>query len=190
MIDINLLPPEYRPHRWALPLAIGLILVILALGYSGYGLAGKKADADNDVSHLETQLEAVADESEAAINDPIIQGYLDDISEAEAELDLLKAMQQDFETFQNAHVDWWYVLQTVRGLAPKEVSLKSVEQDGNEFTVGGETTDAAAIVDYAQGLRDTAIFSHVAFEISTEEEDEIIITTFSLLLEVKPGGEW
>ena len=125
--------------------------------------------------------------------------YEERIAETQAEIESLQAMERDYETRNSERVYWKPVLQTIRELAPTDVTLLTFEQNDNEITVegelGGEVQDAIIIVEYAQLLDERRdIFSRVAFEIGTDERktgedsktEEIFI--FTMLLEVKPGG--
>jgi Tfp pilus assembly protein PilN len=193
-VDMNLLPEEYRPKRWALPLTIGLIVFILAVGYYGFGLYGKNATANSEVEHLQSQLDSINAEIAKEMSDTTVQDYEELIAEAQAEIDRLTAMEQDYEMRNAERIYWKPVLQTVRELAPHDVILKSFEQNGNELIVEGETSseveNTIVIVEYAQQLEKRGIFSRPpALEIGTgenDEEEEIFI--FTILLEVKPGG--
>ena len=197
-VDINLLPEEQRPKRWALPLAIGLIIVILAAGYYGYGFFGKNAAAQGELEQLQSQLDSVNAEIEKVISGTTIAEYEERIAEVQAEIDRLEAMEQDYETRNAERIYWKPVIQTVRELAPTDVILTSFEQNDNELTVEGELSSevesAIVIVEYAQLLEKRGIFSRIAFEIGSEERptgeggktEEIFI--FTILLEIKPGG--
>ena len=196
-VDMNLLPEEYRPKRWALPLTVGLIIVILAVGYYGYGFYGKNVAAQGELEQLQSQLDSINAEIQQVLNDPTIEEYKTQIAEAEAEIDRLQVMEQDYEIRNADRVYWKPVLQVVRELAPTDVKLTSFEQNDKELTVEGELTgeveNAIIIVEYAQLLEKRGIFARPpAFEIGTKEievegeTEEIFI--FTMLLEVKPGG--
>ncbi len=197
-VDMNLLPEEYRPKRWVLPLTVGLIIVILAAGYYGYGFYGKKAAADSELEQLQSQLDSVNAETQKVIDDPTMKEYEELIVEAQAEIDTLEAMEQDYETRNAERIYWKPVLQTIRELAPTDVILISFEQNDDEITVEGELSsevqDAIIIVEYAKLLENSGIFSRIAFDIGTEERqtgedsetEEIFI--FTMLLEVRTGG--
>ncbi|MFC1893591.1 PilN domain-containing protein [Chloroflexota bacterium] len=197
-VDINLLPPEHRPKPWALPLTVGLIIVVLAAGYYGFGLYGKSASAQSELEQMQSQLESTNAEIETVLSDQTLQEYQDRIAETQVEIDGLQAMQHDYETRNAERIYWKPVLQTIRELAPSDITLTAFEQNGDEITVEGELSNevdnAIVVVEYAQLLENRGIFSRIAFEIGTEmapagedeEPEEIFI--FTMLLEVKPGG--
>ena len=198
-VDINLLPEEQRPKRWALPLTVALIVFMLAVGYYGYGFYGRSAAAQSQLGQLETQLASINAEIEKVINDQTIKEYQASIIETQAEIDSIEVMEQDYETRNAERVYWKPVIQTIRELAPTDINLTSFEQNDNEITVEGELKDdvdnAIIIVEYAQLLDKRGIFARSpAFEIGTEERstgegdetEEIFI--FTMLLEVRPGG--
>ncbi len=197
-VDINLLPEEYRPKRWVLPLTVGLIVVILAVGYYGYGFYGKNAAANSELERLQSQLDSINAETQTVLADPTMKEYEERITEAEAEIVTLKAMEQDYETQNAQRIYWKPVLQAIRELAPSDVQITAFEQNGDELTVegelSGEVQDAVIIVEYARLLENRNIFSRVAFEIGSEDRptdeegktEEIFV--FTMLLKVKPGG--
>jgi Tfp pilus assembly protein PilN len=198
-VDMNLLPEEHRPKRWALPLTIGLIIVIMAAGYYGFGYYGKNAVASSEVENLQSQLDSINAEIEQAMNDTSVADYEAQIAEAQAEIDSVKAMERDYETRNADRVYWKPVLQVIRELTPNDVILTSFEQNGKELIVEGELSEEAEnaiiIVEFAKKLEQRGIFSRPpAFEIGTEErqdedsDDTIEIFVFTILLEVKPGG--
>ena len=127
-----------------------------------------------------------------------MQEYQDRITETQTEIDRLQAMQHDYETRNAERIYWKPVLQTIRELAPSDITLTAFEQNGDEITLEGELSsevdNAIVVIEYAQQLENRGIFSRIAFEIGTEttaagedeEPEEIFI--FTMLLEVKPGG--
>jgi outer membrane murein-binding lipoprotein Lpp len=198
-VDMNLLPEEHRPKRWALPLTIGLIIVIMAAGYYGFGYYGKNAVASSEVETLQSQLDSINAEIEQAMNDTSVADYEAQIAEAQADVDSLKAMERDYETRNADRVYWKPVLQVIRELTPNDVILTSFEQNDKELIVEGELSEEAEnaiiIVEFAKKLEERGIFSRPpAFEIGTEErQDEgsdntVEVFVFTILLEVKPGG--
>ena len=197
-VDINLLPEEYRPKRWALPLTVGLIVVLLAAGYYGYGFYGKKASANGELEQLQSQLDSVNAETEKVIKDSPIKEYQERIVETQVGIDSLKAMEQDYEIRNAERIYWKPVLQTIRELAPTDIELTNFEQEEDEITVEGKLSedvqDAIVIVEYAKLLETRGIFSRIAFEIETkdvqsdEDGETEEIFTFTMLLEVKSGG--
>jgi len=198
-VDMNLLPEEHRPKRWALPLTIGLIVVIMAAGYYGFGYYGKNTAASSEVEALQSQLDSINAEIEQEMNDTSVAEYEAQIAEAQAEIDSLKAMERDYETRNADRVYWKPVLQIIRELTPNDVILTSFEQNDKELIVEGELSEdaenAIIIVEFAKKLEERGIFSRPpAFEIGTEErededsDDTVEVFVFTILLEVKPGG--
>ncbi len=195
-VDINLLPPEYRPKRWALPLTILLIVIILAIGYYSYGFVIENTEATNEIDRLQSQLDSLNAEINSVINDPTIKEYIERVADAQSEVDTLGIAKQDYEKYNIDRIYVMGVLQTVRELAPSDVILISFEQNDNEIAVEGElsseTQNSVIIVEYAKLLEGRNLFSRVAFEIDTEErtvdEKTVEVIIFTLLLEVMPGA--
>ena len=200
-VDLNLLPEEHRPKRWALPLTVGLIIVILAVGYYGFGLFGKSADAHSQLEQLQSELNSVNAEIQKVINESPIAEYETQIAESQAEVDRLKAMEKDYAKHVAQRIYWKPVLQAVREEAPHDVTLTSFEQNDNTLTLegelGGDVENAVIIVEYAKNLEDRGIFTRSpAFEIGSEErpvgegEDSktVEVFVFTMLLEVRRGG--
>ena len=198
-IDINLLPEEYRPKRWVLPLTVGLIVLVMAVGYYGSVFYGRNVSANSELEQMQSQVDAINAETKKVLSDPTMDEYKERIDEAQVMIETLKAMERDYETRNGERIYWKPVLQTIRELAPTDVKLTSFEQEGDEITVEGELSsevqDAIVIVEFAQLLENRGIFSRLAFEIGTEERqtggdsetEEVFI--FTILLEVKPGGK-
>ena len=197
-VDINLLPEEHRPKRWTLPLTVGLIIIILAVGYYGYGFYGRNASANSELDRLQSQLDLVNAEIQKVLSDPIMQEYEESIAEAEAEIEALEAMELDYETHNAERIYWKQVIQTVREEAPSDVILTSFEQNGGELVVegklGSDVGNTIPIVEYARRLETRGIFSRspaIDIAATTEtgedgETEEIFI--FTILLEIEPGG--
>ena len=197
-IDMNLLPEEYRPKRWVLPLTVALALFVLAAIYYGYGFYAMNASANNELERLQSQLDSVNTEIQKVMADPTMKEYEERIGETRAEIDKLKVMERDYETRNAERIYWKPVIQTIRELAPTDVTIISFGQNEDEITIEGELSsevqDAIVIVEYAKKLQNRGIFARPpAFEIEIEEitEDgktqEIFI--FTMLLQVKPGGQ-
>ena len=198
-VDINLLPEEYRPKHWVLPLTVGLIIVILVVGYYGHGFYDKNVAANSEVEQLQSQLDSVNAEIAEELADTTIEEYQALIAEAEVEIDVLKAVEKEYETYNADRIYWRPVLQTVRELAPTDVIITSFRQKGNELTVKGELSsdveNTIPIIEYARLLETRGILLRSpSTEIGTEqrqtgedgETEEIFV--FTMLLEVKLGG--
>lgn len=200
-VDINLLPPEHRPKPWALPLTIGLAVVIVAAGYYGWGFYDRKAAANSQLQELKTRLAATNAEITKVQADPTKKNLQQSITEAQAKINSLKAMELDYEKYYSGRIYWKPALQVVRELAPTDIKFTAFETNEDELTVEGElssdVTDAVIIVEFAQELEKRGIFSRIAFEIGTDEREETVGTTtetrevfvFTMLLEVPPGGK-
>ena len=99
-VDINLLPEEYRPKRWALPLTVGLIIAVLAVGtycfgfpVAGYsGLYQKNAAAHSELEQLQSELDSINAETQKVLSDPTMKQYEEQIAEARVEIDALKTI--------------------------------------------------------------------------------------------------
>ncbi len=198
-VDINLLPPEYRPKRWALPLTVGLAIVVLVVGYFGMDFYKRNASANTRLQSLQLQLISVNAEVDKALKDTTVKDYQAKIAAAQSQITTLTAMEKDYEAYYKDRIYWRDILQTVREVAPTDMIFNSFEQQDRTLTIEGElasgVTDAVIIIEYAGALDKRGVFSRVAFDISTEEraveeeEDETEqIFVFSMLLEVKTAG--
>ena len=199
-VDINLLPEEQRPKRWKIPLAVALLVFILAAGYYGYGFYDKNAIANDELEQLHSQLDLVKAEAQKIIDESPVAEYEQRIAGTQEEIDNLQVMEKDYEIYNADRIYWKPVLQAIRELAPTDVKILSFEQNENEIVVEGELSpevqDTIVIVEYTKLLEQRGIFSRLDFDISTEERDidegEETVTRqvfiFTILLEVKPGG--
>ncbi|MFC2068592.1 PilN domain-containing protein [Chloroflexota bacterium] len=198
-ININLLPPEFRPNRWALPLTIFFIVIILAVGYYGYGFLVKNVEAEAKAEPLQVQLASLRSELEKVSQDTTVAEYTQRVAEAQNKLGELEGTQKDFEIWNVEKIYMKSVVRTIRELVPHDVTLTAIEQQGDdEITVDGEITgetqSSIIVVEYAKLLEARYIFSQVALELSTEERatgennanEEYII--FTILLKVVSGA--
>ena len=97
-VDMNLLPEEHRPNRLALPLAIVLIVVILAVGYYGYGFYTKNTEANNEIAELQAKLESINAETQKTIDESPLEDLQVKITQTEEEIAQLEIMELDYET--------------------------------------------------------------------------------------------
>jgi Tfp pilus assembly protein PilN len=198
-IDINLLPQGYRPKYWILLLTVGLVLIILAAGYYGYGFYERNVDASSELERLQSQLDLVNAEITKELSDTTIEELQSEIVEVEAEIEELKYVEKEYEKYNSERIYWKPVLQAVREMVPTDVIITSFRQTGNQLTVEGELLSGIGgtipIVEYARKLEARAdMFSRVVFDIFSEErptgiEDETEeVFIFTMILQVRPGG--
>lgn len=198
-VDLNLLPVEHRPNKLALPLTVGLIVVILAAGYFGYGFYTKNADANSQLEGLQAQLDSINAETQQVISDSQIASYQEQIAQTQEEIARLEETEREYEKYNSEKIYWKPVLQKIRELAPTDVTILSFDQNDDELTIEGELSTTAGNVvlyEYARKLEASGIFSRTAFEISTEtrtitegdESKEVEVTVFTMLLKVEAGG--
>ena len=200
-ININVLPSEYRPRRWVLPVTMFLVVAVAATGYYGYNFYGKKAAAQSELDQLQEQLDTINAETLRVIGEtqsPI--GDLEDqIAAAQAELYALGGVERDYEKWNAERIYWTPVLQAVGQLAPSDAIFQEFRQVGSnrEISVsgrlGGEVQNAIILSEYQKRLEQYGIFSRVLLEIGTDTEDigdgkTREFFTFTITLEVKPGG--
>jgi Tfp pilus assembly protein PilN len=205
-ININLLPPEYRPRPWVLPVTLVLVIAVAAVGYYGYSFYQKNISARSELEGLQSQLDSVNAETirvmgqtQAPAND--VEEYEQRIADAQAEIDALGVVERDYEKRNGERIYWKPVLQAIEQLAPNAVILTSFSQVGNEITVegelGGEEQNAIWLVDFHERLAESGLFSNTVLEINTDPGREVTIGgqtktmdifTFKIYLEVKPGG--
>ncbi len=200
-INVNILPPEYRPRPWVLPVTLALVVAVAAVGYYGYTFYDKKAAAQSELDQMQEQLDAINAETlrviAAEVQSPVTD-LEEQIAAAEDELYALGGEERDYEKWNAERIYWTPVLQVVGQLAPSDAVFSTFRQVGSnrEISVngrlGGEVQNAIILSQYQKRLEEYGIFSRVLLEIGTEEEEIEGKTreyfTFTITLEVKAGG--
>ncbi|RLC69506.1 MAG: hypothetical protein DRI26_08970 [Chloroflexi bacterium] len=194
MIDINLIPPEYRPRPWALALTIALIVLILAGGGGSYFFFHKNDLAHDRTAALESKIDSTKTQIDKLLKNPEVQKYQEQIKKAEEELKRLETLKKDYELFQAQQIRWGKVLDVLLRNASEGIEFTSISQKSEEAAeVLGTARSQLQVVGFAQSLKNSGNFADVlvTFPGPTRgsKEPEGSRVNFSLVLQFKQGGQ-
>jgi hypothetical protein len=153
-VDLNLVPPEYRPRPFpTVSAGLGLLLVGCALML--YAVFYAKTYTDLEINQLNARVNQAETVVKAATGDPV----------ALARQDQLRAMRNDFDVLAQREINWGDVFQTI-GDAPPGIAVKSIGQSGYGVTVTGSASNASTAAVYLDKLRASNLFVDAALQLS------------------------
>jgi Tfp pilus assembly protein PilN len=160
-IDLNILPPEYRPPKKSnLGFILYLITFVLVCALAVVIVMKLGVDSEIDsrnktLTNLQQQLvELQANKAEA---DPIKQ----QITSAQNKL---ANMEEDYQSFLDNRTTWSQILAEVDGLVPgKRITLKTIGTSSDKVTISGSATKRIYVYDYAVALEESEFFDNVSF---------------------------
>ncbi len=189
VIDINLLPPEYRPRPMMMVLNVALIVIVLAGVGMPYPWIMWKSNQNTWAAQLETQITQTQQQINDLITDPYIDQLLVDIAQAQQQVDQIAVMTGDYQEFQSLYPEWHDPLQTVLDVMPAGITIEFIGQDCSQIMVGGSATTFRAVVEYGFALQDCGVFSQVfGPQLMGMEGEEESLILFQFTLEVGGGG--
>lgn len=154
LIDLNLIPPEYRRRPFPIVTA-GLAMLALGSLVLLYAIFYAKAYSDLEVSSLNARVAQARSVVQSATGD----------SAAVAQQDKLRAMRDDFHRLTDRQIHWGDVFQVV-GAVPDGVIVKSASQSGFGVTITGSAANAAAASRYLEQLRGSGLFANLSLQMS------------------------
>lgn len=164
LIDLNLIPPEYR--RRPLPLlTTGLAVLTLGCVLLLYVLFYGKTYTDLEVSRLSTRVSQARAVVQTATGDPATL----------AEREKLQAMRRDYQILAERQIHWGDVYQTI-GDVPPGVILRSASQAGFGVTITGSAINAAAAARYVDQLRSSGLFVSASIQMRPASGLDIFAT--------------
>jgi type IV pilus assembly protein PilM len=168
-INLNILADKYkakaRPtskRRIILPLAIAVALGLL------FGLYQLKAQADAETMSLQTAYGAVSQqlhEARLALNET--NETIDTINATVADT---AALKQEHDYILGKRGELAADLTLATGAFPPETYFTSIQMEGGQITVEGETNSASKVILYAETLEEELGFSEVRISNITELE--------------------
>jgi len=180
LLDINLLPPGYRPRplfSWAGLAVIVVFLMLLALLFPLFDL---QAEAGEALATRQAWLDVLTGQEKGLLaHEPTASDLR---SRLEREEKTLKELEEDYETFQQERADWSLVLETLLGRLPPGMAFLSFIQKGTDLEAVGTAPDAAQVVYYVRLLSQEELFSNIRFNYRETAKG----VEFTLLL--KPRG--
>ena len=183
LLDINLLPPDYRPRplfSWV-GLAVALAaLLLLALLFPLFDI---QARAREVLSGRQARLEALTGEEKGLLAHEPTASELR--SRLEREEKKLKELEEDYKTFQQERVDWPRVLETLVAQLPSGMAFVSFVQTDTDLEATGTATDAQQVVFHVRQLSLGGLFSNIRF--NYRETDKGV--EFTLLLKPRGGAQ-
>ena len=161
-IDLNLLPPEYRPPKKSYlgPILYTLVFVLAcvmaALIVIKSGVNSDIKSLNTDLANLQQQMNTLmANKNEA---DPIKA----QISAAQSQL---SKTQADYDYFINNHTIWSQIITEINDLIPgKKVTLTSITASaGNVVIMSGNSSKKINAYNYIVSLEDSGLFGKINF---------------------------
>lgn len=180
LLDINLLPPDYRPRplfSWG-GLAVALAaLLLLALLFPLLDARARSAEA---LASRQARLEALLGEEKGLLAHEPTASELR--SRLEREEKRLQELEEDYKTLQQERVDWPLVLEALVARLPSGMAFLSFVQTDTDLEATGTAMDAQQVVFHVRQLSLGGLFSNIRF--NYRETDKGV--EFTLLL--KPRG--
>src|SRR5438093_3291474 len=158
LVDLNLVPPEYRRRVFPL-VTTGLALLVvggLMLLYAAYYA---KAYSDLELVALGKRVSQAQILVQSATGDPA----------ALSRREQLRTMRDDYQVLKQRQVNLGDVFQTI-GDAPPGVVVKTVGQSGFGVTVMGASISAAAAARYLDQLRNSGLFVNASIQVNPSTE--------------------
>jgi len=181
LLDMNLLPPDYRPRplfSWA-GLAVALAaLLLLALLFPLFDL---QARAREVLATRQARLEALTGEEKGLLAHEPTASELR--SRLETEGKKLKELEEDYKTFKQERVDWPRVLETLVAQLPSGMAFISFTQKDPDLEAMGTAPEAQQAVSYVRQLSQGGLFSNIRF--NYRETDKGV--EFTLVLRPRGG---
>ena len=183
LLDINLLPPDYRPRplfSWV-GLAVALAaLLLLALLFPLLDARARSAEA---LASRQARLEALVGGAKGLlVHEPTAPALR---SRLEREEKRLQELEEDYQTLQQERVDWPLVLEALLARLPSGMAFLSFVQTGTDLEVTGTATDAQQVVFHVRQLSLGGLFSKSGSTI--RETDKGV--EFTLLLRPRGGPQ-
>jgi hypothetical protein len=154
IVDLNLVPPEYRPRPFPI-VSAGLGLLLAGCALLLYATFYAKTYTDLEINRLTSRVSQAETVVKSATGDPA----------ALARQDQLRAMRNDYDVLAQREINWGDVFQTI-GDTPPGVAVKSVGQSGFGVTVTGSASNAATAALYLDKLRASNLFVDAALQVS------------------------
>ncbi|HLZ08957.1 MAG TPA: PilN domain-containing protein, partial [Chloroflexota bacterium] len=153
LVDLNLVPPEFRPRPFPLltaglcSLLIGSLLIVYAIFYA-------KTYTDLEIDRLGNRVAQAQGVVEAATGDPA----------ALAHQEQLRALRDDYKSLSQRQINWGDVFQVI-GDVPDGTIVRTASQTGYGVTVSGSAVNQAAAAAYLDRLKNSGLFVDSAIQI-------------------------
>ena len=185
VIDLNLLPEEYRPRPWRVILSLSLVALIAIGCVMAYFQFDWKGNRNAEINAWESQIAAIQAELVALATNA--QGLMDSIALAQEAIDELDVMLADWGVFSALYPEWYSTIYTIIDVKPDGITLMFIGQSSTEAVVviGGEATAESDVIAYAQALEGCGLFSEVSPEVVNVEG---VNPTFQLTLTLEDGS--
>ncbi len=155
-VNLNLLPPEYRPRPLPV-MTIGLLLVVLGCVLLAYAAAWLTLYSRNEVSAKEAQVKQGEEVVQRAV-----AAYSNSVGVAKA-----AEFREDFRLLRERQLRWSDVFHALLD-APDGMAVDSVTQAGFTITVSGRANDNAIATDYLTRLQNSGLFAQSAIQIDRD----------------------
>lgn len=159
VLNINILPEEFRQRRLSnrLLLLFSLVLVAALLLSAIYP---RWSEARASLAHTEALFQARQQELKAfQAQETEIKKLTEAIENAEKKA---RDARADYQLFQKTKVKWSPLLLVVTQAAPQGITLVGLSQKESQIDVQGKAPEQALIMAYANALRQPGLFSDIS----------------------------
>jgi len=177
-IDINILPKEFRAKPLVDARTVLLVVLVVALAFGIYYFFQARSDVQADNEATQTRIEALKAEATSVSTNP-------QAIQLTNQINATKTAAQSYTAFVAARVAWGDALDGVFSLLPKQVSIVSIAQAGNNLTITVTASDYSFVADYGRDLDTDGRFVLLAVETLSSTAT---VNTSVISISVAPGG--
>lgn len=182
LIDINLLPEEYR-RRPLSDLGRLLIVFVIVLVVLLYPLNVWRWEGQADVIGLKKELLTLQKETKR------LSDFETQVKELKAATETtqkkVEGLNRDIKALEGRSVRCARVLRELDQQATaKGIVFTSITQQTSSLVVKGDATSYAALLDFVATLRASGLFSRISFQ---QAEGKVAGVSFALVFDIKTG---
>jgi Tfp pilus assembly protein PilN len=158
LIDLNLLPSQFRSHRYPAWYVLGLTLALVGcvLLVPAMAVLHSTNQTTND---FDAQLSGINEQLQGAQVDIGMQrGLSNEIARTQASIDAIK---QERESLPGAGGPMSESLSLVTSVTPAGVSIDTISRSEKTVNVSGQADNVQSVISYVEAINDGGLFSNV-----------------------------
>jgi Tfp pilus assembly protein PilN len=164
LVDLNLVPAEYRPKPFPV-VTVGLGLLVVGSLVLLYALFYAKTYSDLEINALNLRIIQAQQVVQSATGDPTTLGQREQ----------LRAMRDDYRVLAQRQINWGDVFQTV-GDVPPGIILNTVNQAGFGVSVTGSAANETTAAAYLEKLRQSGLFVNASIQVQPSSNPDQFAT--------------